>query len=207
MTGIQIDPTDDPRIVRISITPYDGPPPKSLTEALALEIILSALSDHHSDDLILALDSISSKDAYFQIIQSAREIGSTPPHFRLCFRTAWSVRSHIIREIVDDDDLIRATLRILLPPYHGTAQTLYRGEQALRFRGGRLGFNWSSNKSTAEQFARGLCSDYEGGGILLTAFAPANAIFTGPGEHSNWMGEAEFIVDPTLLSDIRELRV
>lgn len=52
-------------------------------------------------------------------------------------------------------------------------------------------------------FASGLCASYDGGGVLLEATAPAEAIIAGPSPHSAYLDEHEHVVDPSRVRDLR----
>ena len=117
------------------------------------------------------------------------------------FHTLWTVKGHRIREQVLNDTIVVDALRVLLPPYDGNSLELYRGENRNRWNRMQLGIAWTKDKGIAEMFARGL-NAIHGGGVLLSTFAPAVAIVAGPGGHSNYLGEHEYVVDRRLLSKI-----
>lgn len=114
------------------------------------------------------------------------------------FHTSWHVGHHYMRELVEDDALMVKVARAWLPPYAGPAMTLWRGENIDRFEAGQVGMAWSDKVATAELFARGLNATGKGG-VILKANAPSSAIIAGPSEHSIWLGEREFTVDPRLI--------
>jgi hypothetical protein len=122
---------------------------------------------------------------------------------RADFHLAWTVRGFRLREALDNDGLLLAALRVLLPAYEGEGLCLFRGEQAGRYAAGKLGFGWTPKRQAAEMFASGLCASYDGGGVLLEATAPAEAIIAGPSAHSGYLGEHEHVVDPSRLTDLR----
>lgn len=116
--------------------------------------------------------------------------------------TWWVTHGAWVREGVGNDALLARALRDMLPSYTGGALTLFRGESAERYNAGRIGMCWTTKKETAVMFARGLNALYAGGGVLLSAvFSPA-AVISGPGRHSEWLGESEHTIDPTALSEI-----
>lgn len=89
----------------------------------------------------------------------------------------------------------------MLPPYHGGAVELFRGENRERWQEGRVGLAWSTKAEVAHMFAAGLNAIHSGG-VLLKAVAPPAAIICGPVGHSNWLGEGQFTLDPSLLSEV-----
>lgn len=110
------------------------------------------------------------------------------------FHVQWHVCHHLLRELVEDDISLLDAARVWLPPHAGTGLKLYRGENASRFREGRIGWAWTPQRKTAEMFARGLNS-FGSGGLLLRAEVDAAAIIAGPSEHSMRIDEVEFTID------------
>ena len=117
------------------------------------------------------------------------------------FHTLWTERGHRIREQVSNDPLVIGALRVLLPVYCGEPLQLYRGENRIRWYNAEIGLAWTTKKSVAEMFARGL-NAFHGGGVLLSTVAPVSAIIAGPGRHSIYLGEFEYIVDRQFLFEI-----
>lgn len=110
------------------------------------------------------LKSIESPLAIVRLLKAASEAKSLPEELREAFRLQWTVQSHRIRDVFADDQLLADVLRQAMPPYMGPGLVIYRGEQAVRFASGQIGFNWSANRRVAEMFASGLCATYAGGG-------------------------------------------
>jgi hypothetical protein len=123
---------------------------------------------------------------------------------RDAFNTYWIVAGHHIRDQVADDRLLVTFLRSILTPYTGEAVTLYRGENLDRWKARCLGFAWTSQVATARMFGSGL-NAVSNGGALLRATFPAAAIICGPNNHSSYLGEAQFTVDPFSARDVEEL--
>ncbi|RUR65894.1 hypothetical protein EJP67_02345 [Variovorax guangxiensis] len=117
-------------------------------------------------------------------------------------RSRWTEYGGRIRVDTGDDALLVRALRAWLPMYRGPEMTLLRGESIERYQAGRLGFCWTPNRETAEMFASGLQADYPGGGCLLQCLAPPDAILAAPDAHSRWLGEEEYVLDPTKLGDV-----
>lgn len=134
----------------------------------------------------------------------ADECVSNEQHRERCL-TSWVTHGGRIREEIGDDKLLVQLLREVLPRYEGPSLTLYRGESAERFHGGRIGLCWTSQRHTAEMFGAGLNAYYPGGGVLLSATVDAVAIISGPGKHSRWLGEAEHTIDPHKLTELEVL--
>lgn len=195
----------DPGVIVVDLdSQYRAPEPR-LSAAEALELLLAAMGGGAFNSVKKALEELDTANAWRTFFQEAAR--ATPPGtLREEFHTAWSVRGFRMREALADDKLLAAALRNLLPPYTGSELTLYRGEQCARFETEQHGFNWTPVRSVAERFACGLCSLYEGGGVLLQSTIPAAAIIAAPGHHSLYLDEHEYVVDPSQLADVVELQ-
>jgi hypothetical protein len=179
------------------------PPPPLLSEREALDCLLGALEGGPLERVSRALDTLESPAECRTFFSAALRPGATVKDIRADFHLAWTVRGFRLREALDDDALLLAALRVLLPTYEGEGLCLYRGEQAGRYAAGKLGFGWTPKRESAEMFASGLCASYDGGGVLLEATAPAEAIIAGPSAHSGYLDEHEHVVDPSRLTDVR----
>jgi len=111
------------------------------------------------------------------------------------FSTYWIEGGHRIREQIADDRVLVSLLRHMLPPYQGTALTLFRGENQERWQAGQVGFAWTANVDVAKMFGQGLNSIRSGGILLKGCFEP-EAIIAGPNSHSSYLGEGQYTVDP-----------
>jgi hypothetical protein len=199
------EPYQDPRIMTVTFLVEDRPLPVQMTEKSAIDCILSALAGQPSDELSRAFDTIRSVKSYRRLIKHGAKSKNVSSVFRERFHTAWTVNGFRWREAVDDDLLLIRALRAILAPFAGESLTLFRGEQSARYETGRVGFNWTPKREVAKMFASGLCTTYNGGGVLLRAMAPAAAIIASPSAHSRYLGEDEFVVEPSLLREVTEL--
>ena len=116
----------------------------------------------------------------------------------------WTVRGHRIRQSFANDGKLIAFLRRGLPPYYGSNLVLYRGENLGRLRDGIIGLSWTTSEATARIFGRGLNTIHEGG-VLLKTVASSEAIIAGPSQHSLYLNESEFTVEPALLSKVETI--
>jgi hypothetical protein len=91
---------------------------------------------------------------------------------------------------------------VLLPRYTGDNRTVYRGESVDRWLRRNCGFAWSSRIEVARDFARVLNAIEPDGGVLLSTLAPANSIIAGPSEHSQGLGEDEYVIDRRKLVEV-----
>jgi len=116
--------------------------------------------------------------------------------------TLWTVNGGHLRRKIRDDKLVAKVLSVVLPGYVGEGLILYRGECRFLYESGQIGFCWTPKIEVAIMFAKGL-NAIESGGVLLKAFAPCKAIFSGPNKHSSdQMQEFEYTCDPNLLESI-----
>ena len=120
------------------------------------------------------------------------------------FHTIWTVKGHQIRLDVDDDSMLADFLWRMLPKFDGHSPSLYRGENRMRWRLGRIGFSWSTNLDTARMFARGL-NAVGSGGVVLELAAKSDCIIAGPSSHSLYLNESEYTVDPRKLGHVTAL--
>jgi len=120
------------------------------------------------------------------------------------FATHWIVSGRRIRELVGNDRLLCNLLRRRLLPYTGGAATLYRGENLGRWRAGILGFAWTPDVEVARMFAQGLNAVPLGGILLKCSFEPT-AIICGPTDHSRYLQEDQFTVDPFAAIEVQEI--
>jgi hypothetical protein len=116
------------------------------------------------------------------------------------------VSGHDIRSQIDDDILLGRLLRHVLPKYTGENIILYRGENLDRWKERSIGFSWTKSRDTASMFGSGL-NAVGGGGVLLSCKCKADWIIASPNEHSIYLDEYEYTVDPSQISGITVLEV
>jgi hypothetical protein len=107
----------------------------------------------------------------------------------------WRWHGDHLRSEVNDDLVLTAALRVLLPRYTGPGLTLYRGDSALNRRRRTYGLSWSASVVTAANFARGPWRSFTGGSVLLRAPVPPEAIVCATALHGDEHDEAEYLVD------------
>lgn len=117
----------------------------------------------------------------------------------------WIKHGDSIRCEVNDDCLLIAGLRVLLPPYTGPAVTLYRGDSLYNRHHRTYGLSWSARRAVAESFARGIWRTFTGGSVLVQTSAPATAIVCRVGRASDNHQEAEYIVDRRRLEGVKAI--
>ena len=110
-----------------------------------------------------------------------------------------------IRQEVDDDLLLADAYRFLLPLYQGPGMTLFRGDTFFNRRRRTYGLCWSDDIEVARSHAEeGHSRVAEGGSVLLTVEAGAEAIICAPALHEHcFEEEREFIVDCRRLRGVR----
>jgi len=122
------------------------------------------------------------------------------------FHTTWIVSGRHIRSQIEDDNLLVRLLRHMLPKYTGEDIRLYRGENLDRWEERSIGFCWTTSRDMASMFGSGL-NAVGGGGVLLSCKCKADWIISPPNEHSNYLEEYEYTVDPSQISGINVLEV
>jgi hypothetical protein len=205
---LEVEPTDDPRIVRLVIGPSTFVPPPKLSSEAAVSYVLAAMRGGPAERVAHAFQSLEdgSGTAYRKILEEATTCDLVSEAFRSALFSNWNVRSFHHREKVADDGLIIRALRRVLPPYSGGSLVLYRGERGSELKAGRIGINWSTKRSVGEMFASGLCRCDGDEGVLLMATAPPSAIIAGPNyENAKSVEEMEHIVESGILDGIAEL--
>jgi len=161
-------------------------------------------------ELLRKNDHNSAKETFNELLENeewASTVSIFMQHGRPCsrilevFRDFWTVSGHNIREQIGNDCDLTKILWLLMPKYQGNCKLLYRGENIDRWKEAQIGYCWTENQGIAEMFGRGK-NAVRKGGVLLRANCPANAIISGAGSHSNYLGEQEFIVDPKKIPSI-----
>jgi hypothetical protein len=197
--------SENPRIALIVFEIGEHSQTVQMTEKDAINYLLTSMRGGPDKDLRRAFEAMRSVKSYRRLIRHAAKSRDTSREFRERFHTAWTTRGFRWRDAIDDDAFLSRALRSILHGYEGEALRLFRGEQSARYDAGRLGFNWTPKRGVAEMFASGLCTLYEGGGVLLKAHVPSTAIIASPGIHSTYLSEDEFVVEPGLLTNVIEL--
>lgn len=154
-----------------------------------------------SDESVM-LEHVHKEARWIEFLAEVQASNSISNELKEAFHSRWVEIGHLIRKQVRNDDMLKILLKTLLPKYAGQALTLYRGENEKRFNSGEIGFCWTTELHVAEMFGRGL-NACRSRGFLLQAHAPVRSIISGPNDHSRYLGENEFTIDPALLEDIQ----
>ncbi|QXC55599.1 hypothetical protein KSS82_04730 [Vibrio mimicus] len=136
---------------------------------------------------------------YHQIIDGNYEVQNA--EFSEAFHKLWTISGHHIREQINDDKKLLQLLSKFLPPYKEESILLFRGEALDSYNKQQIGFCWTPVRDKAEQFACGL-NAVGSGGILLSCECQSNWILSSPSEHSKYLGEYEYTVNPFLLENV-----
>lgn len=152
----------------------------------------------------ILLEDVFDRADWVNFYYSIPESISVTDNLKDAFHLIWIEKGHFIRNQLKNDAQLLSLLRGLLPTYTGEGQKLYRGENLARFEAGEIGFSWTTKKDKAIQFASGLNS-YKYGGILLEAYAPAQAILAGLHPHSVYLGEHEVTTDVSMMRQLKEV--
>ena len=118
------------------------------------------------------------------------------------FQSAWVTQGLRLREAFAIDPILPGLLANLLPGYDGPAVEIYRGERTSNYQLGAYGPSWSSKKSVAECFARGLNKCPKTGGVVLRTVAQPSAILADLTIASHRSDEAEYVVDRRGLENV-----
>ncbi len=76
-------------------------------------------------------------------------LGRVHPNAREQFLTTWKRTGYPARHLIGNDDLFFAVLRVLLPPYDGPAERLWRGQR----QADPVGLSWTCSHHVAVKFA------------------------------------------------------
>ena len=146
------DPPPDadllPGVAILTIEIPDTPPPPLLSEREAVDCLLDALEGGPLEEVSRALDTLASPAECRTFFSAALRPGATAIDIQANFHLAWTVRGFRLREALDDDGLLLAALRVLLPPYRGDGLSLLRGEQ---FPPREPGGAWRTTAASAGQ--------------------------------------------------------
>jgi len=148
------------------------------------------------------LESVHEKSEWVQFLQNLPSSELLTPELQKAFHTLWIECGEFIRKKLNNDKTLTQLLTLCMPKYKGPSLIVFRGENEHRFNAGEIGFCWTENREVAERFASGR-NACNGKGFLLQAYAPSEAIFSGPNDHSNHINEHEVTLNPNLLTDIK----
>jgi hypothetical protein len=92
-------------------------------------------------------------DGWKQVFRRIARIKKVDPDIRDAFLGIWISLGDHLRQEVGDDCLLAQGLRLLLPPYDGEQQVLYRGEGAANHQSRTYGLAWTAKRAVAEDYA------------------------------------------------------
>lgn len=149
-------------------------------------------------------EEITSKKAWNEEADTLLKKNDFTEEFVAAFHANWTVSGHRIREQINNDKKLTKLLQHIFPVYAGEGKTLFRGENKERLEKENIGFCWTTNKEAAAMFARGLNS-IKSGGLLLKCDCKPEWIIIGPSNHSEYLGESEYTVNPGLVTGVQVL--
>jgi len=164
-----------------------------------IERLLAALQREDWRTIKRAIQAVETAGLWLEAARGISEMGPVPTLIRSEFHVLWTERGHHMRAFIDEDSVLIAALRVLLPSYDGSTQVLYRGESLARARLRQYGTGWTTKIETARMFASGLNAVEPDGGVLLRAYVPKEDIIAGPSDHSRHLTEEEYVIDPRQL--------
>lgn len=118
-------------------------------------------------------------------------------------RWFWITYGFHVAESLKGDLILIDLFKRHHPPYAGGAVALYRGELAERHHRHIYGFAWTPNRTVAQMFASRRQSLGEGNSVVLQLIASPEMIVAVPTQHSSYLGEDEYLVDPRLIGEPR----
>jgi hypothetical protein len=139
-----------------------------------------------------ALFDVLEKGVASEAFRAVARLDEVPATIRHAFPSYWIEDGNSIRMEVDDDGVLTAAMRKLLPPYRGPGMVLFRGDSASNHSQGSHGLSWSSDEDVARSFAEGRWRVVDGGSVLLRCVASPEAIIWTPSDDN---GESEYVVD------------
>ena len=164
----------------------------------------SEVNRNDPDALRISLAEIDQRREWNLVVESFPKKIAISSRIRNIFHTHWTQRGEYIRGEVGNDRDLADILKYLLPRYYGPKKLLYRGESLERWRDRCVGLCWTDNIEVAAMFARVRNNVKPHGGVVLVSTVPCEEIIAAPGQHSVWLGESEYLVDSTRLTDIQE---
>lgn len=183
------------------VNPYRhgiNPPHLNTIEAFVSEILCN---DSQRINFCL-WEARQNRSTLFALFEHLAVVPSPPLDSKVAFHSAWITQGLGVRDDFSIDPLLPAVLTNLLPGYSGPATELFRGDRWSNHEAATYGPSWSSKRSVAEMFARGLNRCPETGGVVLRTLAPAHAILAGPTRGLHMDEEAEYIVDRRQLEEV-----
>ena len=165
-----------------------------------------ALTSGKPSELSAAIAAIEETLTWRKAFVAAAKVERVAKSARSKMLNLWVDNGMYIREEVGDDRVLVRALRNILPPYRGGAVTVYRGDSMLNRRRRTYGLSWSANREIAESFATGYWRMFEGGSVLLSTEAPAEAIICSPHALGHVYDEGEYLVDRSKLGAVKLIR-
>ncbi len=123
--------------------------------------------------------------------------------FKNAFLAFWKEHGDAVR--LSHPHLL-SELHKLLPAYRGGQMRLYRGDTFRNYKRRVHGVSWSASREEATDFAIEHATWFKDGGVLLETVAPADAIVCALCEFDDEFNEAEYVVNPLRLQDVRMVR-
>lgn len=181
--------------------------PEDFVAQVAIERFVEAVTTGKAARRRLSCKGVSTIRDWPAAMQRIVDFGVAHRDAQLALERTWCrLQSSILREQVDDDDLMFAGLRVLLPssPYRGPGMKLFRGQK----RRDPVGLSWTSDALVAINFSlfgyahvnpnhlfsatkRGVPPQADG--VLLHATVGSDRIISAP--RSRRRKEREYVVD------------
>jgi hypothetical protein len=204
----------DPLAIRVEFVGSDGErkngpliiPAKELAPIIddatwstnrCLQEFSRALRDRDSDAAVACMRALDRLDCWHAAFaQLITDPASVVPGESVVW--LWISYGFHVSASLQGDRVLTAVLKALLPPYSGAGINLYRGEAADRYQKRILGMSWTTDIQVARNFAR----SREPAGIVLKLEASPKMGLSGPTAHSEYLGESEYLLDPSAIGAI-----
>ncbi|HLJ87089.1 MAG TPA: hypothetical protein VKZ53_09710 [Candidatus Angelobacter sp.] len=165
-----------------------------------LKRFIESLQSRDKDGLEAAIRALNRHNYWRESLAQLRTVQNRNGQLGNALLSFWITYGSysIPRALKEDLVHLIDTFKFLLPPYTGPGLTLYRGELEARHKTSTYGISWTPKVDVARMFANRRQPD-EGQGVTLKMDAAPTMIIaalTQHSQHTSYLGEDEYLVDP-----------
>jgi len=164
--------------------------------------LIQAVQGDDVDELFYALHWAKDADGLHRGFRGIGRLAAVSKMAQEAFLQIWMEDGDLIRSEVCDDRVVMDALWVLLPRYDGPGLTLYRGDGMANRKHRSYGLSWTRERDVGLAYAASRRSRYTDGTVLLSTFAPPEAIICAPFLHDNRFEECEYVVDRRRLNKV-----
>ena len=170
----------------------------------AVKAFVTAAVSGDTEAFVNAFGLVEGRMAWRQTFKAVSEVKNIDESIRRLFLEIWLEDGDTIRGQTGDDDALVDGLWALLPNYHGSPVTLFRGETLFDHSHRNYGMSWTSDKEVAKHHAlKSQKRSIEGGAVVVRTDVSSNAIICVPSQFTDsFSGEVEYIVDGRRLGPV-----